>query len=83
MLVLHKLNLSVLIALVMVSHKVVDALKQGGYSSGIIFPLGDKFLLRQNLNQVNKAITGFPGEILRLKRNVGDDSNDRLVNGLE
>ena len=82
MLVLHELDLEMLVALIMVGHQVVDALKKCSRGARIILPLSDEFFLRKHLHEVYQAIAGLAREVFRVWRDVSYDRDDTFVDGL-
>ena len=83
MLVLHQLDLQVLVRLVVVGEQVVYALKQGRQSPAIVFLFKKELLLGEDLDQVHESIASLSAKRPCVGCQIGDDGNDRLVNGLE
>ena len=76
---LHQLDHQVLVRLIMVCNQVIDALKQGRQSATVVFFLHEEFLLRESLHQVDQTIARLTTELLSVGCQVGNHSNDRLV----
>ena len=80
---LHQLDHQVLISLIMVSNQIVNALKECRKSATVVLFLEQELLLGEHLHQVNKSIASLSAKLFCVGSQVGNDSNDALVDGLE
>jgi len=72
-----------LVGLVVVRDQVVDTLKQGGQGAAIVFLLHEELLLREDLDEINQAITSLATQLLSVRCEVGNHSHNRLVDRLK
>ena len=80
---LHQLDHQVLISLIVVSDQIVDALKKCRQSAAVVFFLEQELLLGEYLHQVDETIASLSAKLLCVGCQVGNDSDDALVDGFE
>ena len=67
----------------MIGDQIIDCFEERSQCATVVLFLEQELSLREDLDEVHEAVTGFFAQTLGVGSDVCDDSNDRFVNGLK